>query len=77
MTTQRTIVAQVRIGCRANAIGPYCQRIKASIHVTVLHRHAIKDVDVVDITLEEQVISQNTFLLFSQTQNMTATQSIR
>ena len=55
----------------------YSQRIKASIHVTVLHRHAIKDVDGVDSTLEEQVILQNTFLLFSQTQNMTTTQSIR
>lgn len=34
----------------------YYSQTQASIHVTGLHRHAIKDVDGVDSTLEEPVI---------------------
>ena len=48
----------------------YYSQTQASIHVTVLHRHAIKDVDGVDSTLEEPVIvTEHIFVISPDTKH--------
>ena len=48
----------------------YYSQTKASIHVTVLHRQAIKDVDGVDSTLEEPVVvTEHIFVISPDTKH--------
>ena len=48
----------------------YYSQTQASIHVTVLHRHAIKDLDGVDSTLEEPVIvTEHIFVISPDTKH--------
>ena len=64
-TTLKIIAAQARSSCRASTI-----QSQASMHVTILHRRSLKDVDGVESTIEDPaIITEHIFVISPDTKH--------